>query len=48
MMENYKGMYLKYILIDYTIIFVVDMQIGFWFYFLYICDMQFMHKNIIM
>jgi hypothetical protein len=27
---------------------VVDMQIGFWFYFLYSCDMQFMHKNIMM
>jgi hypothetical protein len=39
-------MYLKCILIDYTIIFVVDMQIG--FYFLYSCDMQFIHKNIMM
>ncbi len=44
-MENYKGVYLKCILINYTILFVVDMQIGFLFYLLYNCDMQFMHKN---
>jgi hypothetical protein len=47
-MEDYKGMYLKCILINYTILFVINMQFGFLFYLLYICDMQFMHKNIMM